>query len=109
MACELPKIVKGSSKTLTLRFRDRETGDVYDLTGATITVKFPKTDGTCVSKSATVTDATNGVATVSLSTTETATLQASSQYDFEAEVVISGNTDVVVFLNALNVEERVCD
>lgn len=101
------RIIKGESKTITIRIKDSN-GNNFDLTAATVTGKFPQsTAGSVLSKAGTITDATNGVMTVALTTAETATLKADPNYDFEVEIVKAGSTYIAPLKNKLNVEERV--
>ncbi len=108
---ERPKIVQGSSKTLTLRFR-KKNGDIYVITGATVlTVKFPhNTVGTFVSKTlaggVTITDGPNGVATVALTTTDTGNMKPDPNTTFYATVTVGSVTEVVEFTNAVQVIEN---
>ena len=105
---KVPRVVKGSKIVVPLRFRFRDTHNIFPLTGATITVKFPNQDKTCLSVAGTITDAANGLATATITAAQSALLLANPTYDFDAEVTIAGDLTIFVFLNALNVEERVC-
>jgi hypothetical protein len=83
------KQIQGDTKTFTVTVYDSD-GSLYDLTGYTVrfTVKDDKdtVDGSAsISKTGNVTDAENGVFTVSLTNTDTNITAGIYYYDFQID------------------------
>lgn len=103
-------IVKGEDKLITIRVISKTSEEPYDLTGAAITAKFMKTDGTALSKAVgtgiTIVNPLAGKMEISLSDTDTTLLKDGEYQDFEIAVTISSNTSILQFRKVLNIYEK---
>jgi len=104
-------IVHGEDKLITIRVISKSTEEPFDLTGATVSVKFAKTDGTTLTKSVgagvTIVNAVAGKMEVLLSDTDTALLKAGENQDFEAIVTVNTVTSILQFRRALSIFEKI--
>lgn len=82
------QVVNGEDRVLTIYCRNSDSTPV-DLTGATINVELPKANGTTVNKTGTITDAADGIFTITIADTDA--LLVAQNIPIDIEVTISGN------------------
>lgn len=110
------KIIKGESKVITLKLKLKNADgslDPFDLTGVTaLDVCFKNQDDSTLTKSlgsgVTVVNAGGGIATVTLSTAETALLLEANNQSYEADAVVGGETTIFQFIEQLDVVAQIC-
>lgn len=105
------KVVRGENQVLTIWLESETTNEPMDLTGAAITAKFPKDDGTVLEKTVgsgvDIVSEKGGKFTVTLSDTDTASLKVGEYQDFECIITISGNVTIPQFRKLLSVFSKV--
>lgn len=108
------KIIQGGEMTFFVRLINKQTGDPFDLTGATaITTCFYNTDGTELNLSlgsgiSIVSPAPIGKLQISLSAAQTALLDVISDQILEISVEFGGDPTKIQIFNAYSVLESVC-
>lgn len=105
-------IIRGSARLLKLRFRFKETGAVKDLTGVDeITVTFPGESAPVVKTKSgggvVVTNEKCGEVEVTLLVADTNLLKVGNEQDFEAIITKGTQTDIVQFIELLNVIDKI--
>lgn len=98
-------IVQGEDKTLNIYLKNSD-GSAYDLSGATITVKFPKTATTSVDISGTIVTAAAGHLSVTISDTNSALMQIGDNQSIEVQLVVGSVTTIVQIDNAVSIKKR---
>ena len=104
MSQEFAVIVKGEDKVLNIYLKNSD-GSPYDLTGSTITVRFPKTPTTSLDVSGTIVTAAAGHLSVTLSDTNTATLQVGDSQSIEVQLVVGSITTIAQIDNAVSIRK----
>lgn len=106
-------IIRGSDRELFLRILVKDTGEPFDLTGATeISASFRNEDGTTLTKllttlGITVISAEAGKIKVTLTDANTVLLKVGVDQDFEVVIDIGSVRSIVQFKEALNVEAKI--
>lgn len=100
-------IVQGETKDIIVRLLNKDTKDPLDLTGATLTAKLPKEDGTALSITPSVLSAVAGKLKVAISDTNSALLKADENQSFEVHVTTASSAKhIVQFLKILTVKPK---
>ena len=97
-------LVAGDTNTaLIVTCKRADTGAAIDLTGATVTLKWRIDGGTLATKTMTITDAANGIASYTFGTSEL----AAGLMVAEVEVAVSGKTSSSVEAMRFTVRPKV--
>lgn len=105
-------IYQGSDRTLRLMLRSKDSGEPFDLSGASEIKAIFKGSSALVEKTLTggdvsvVSPSGAGIIDVDLAAADTNALYEGPRQTFELEITISGDVTVVVFSEALNVKGR---
>jgi hypothetical protein len=102
------EIIRGESRTFSLKFVLKSNGDPYDLTGTTaLKVQFPKDPTGSVDKTigsgVTITSAVAGKITVTLDIADTVLLKVGEDQTIEAEITQPSGVRKVHFIEVLDV------
>ena len=104
-------LIQGEDRILKIKILNSETGDPFDLTGATeIKAQFLKTDNTTLEKlftggGVTIVEHLLGKLEIELGDADTALLKKGTQ-SFEVEIDKSGDIKIVQFEDSLIVKEQ---
>lgn len=113
MATQVLHIIRGSDREFCARIVIQDTGEPFDLTGASeIRALFRKEDETVLTKTMTsgaisILSACTGKMKIILNDTDTSSLLVGENQSFEVEIQIGSITSIVQFLEVFTVIDRI--
>lgn len=113
MATQVLHVIRGSDREFVVRIVVQETGEPFDLTGASeIRALFRKDDDSVLTKAMTdgsivILSACTGKMKITLNETDTASLKVGETQSFEVEIQIGSITSIVQFIEVFTVIDRI--